>query len=652
VEKETAQGVASQLAPVQPAKSARAVFGGVNDPFALQRAVGNQGMQRLLESGGLQAKLRVSQPGDADEQDADQAAEQIISAQAAPRLQRKCACGGSCSRCQEEQEQIIHRSARTTPPTPQSFPFSIQRQASTTTTEESSHRAPAAEAGARRDQAQHPGEHPRALIVEDGAPSLAAGQMHKTQFLNLLQSRACATVDEVLKSVGHSTKRCPYIEKWLEYYRDKDAQYLMRVMHKYVPETARARTAHEAIGLMSGHARRAALTWARTGKVTEVPDGLPDMMLRGDGVPSGARKGSPLGADGRVQKKSRNEAAMGEPDAAAVKEQLGSGHSLDHRVQSQMSAAFGYDFSAVRVHTDATAGQLSGQFNARAFTIGSDVAFAGGEYRPGTLIGDALIAHELAHVIQQGGGSRSSQAQTKAGALGQDDSLEQDADRSAVGAVVSAWTGLRRGFTDVGAAALPRLKSGLRLQRCVAVAAAPEVAALAGGGAVAGEVTVGGLVTADIVGTGVVGTSVVGTGAVGTGVVGTGAVGTGVVGTGVVGAGVVGTGVVETGIVGTGVVGTGAAGTGAVTTGVATGTGVAGGTGVATGTGLTTALRIGGILAATQVSDEPHPQEREKPEERKKPICATEYPGIPLCDSLPSGYSFQSVSQALEALKK
>jgi hypothetical protein len=64
-----------------------------------------------------------------------------------------------------------------------------------------------------------------------------------------------------------------------------------------------------------------------------------------------------------------------------VKEQLGSGQSLDGRVQSQMSSAFGYDFSGVRVHADARAGELSGQLNARAFTIGSDVAFAGGEYR-------------------------------------------------------------------------------------------------------------------------------------------------------------------------------------------------------------------------------------------------------------------------------
>src|SRR5215813_15039781 len=130
----------------------------------LQRALGNQGMRTLLESGGLQAKLRVSQPGDADEQEADRVAEQIVSTQAGPRLQRKFACGGSCAQCQEEQASVIHRRARTAP-TLRSFPFSIQRQAAAT--DEGSHRAAAADADTRRDQARHPGEHPRTLIVED-----------------------------------------------------------------------------------------------------------------------------------------------------------------------------------------------------------------------------------------------------------------------------------------------------------------------------------------------------------------------------------------------------------------------------------------------------------------------------------------------------
>jgi hypothetical protein len=451
-----------------------------NDFFAgLQRTLGNQTMLRLFESGGVQAKLRISQPGDADEQEADRVAEQIVSRRSSnttPVLQRKCSCGGTCSSCkgEEEQEQVVHRSALGPL---RAFPFSIQRAP----TDPSSAR-PAAEEGHRHDQAKHPGEHPHVLVVEDNAPSLSAGQMRKTEFLNLLQSSTCATADAVLEAVKHTTKGCPYIKKWLAHYRGTDAQHLMRAMHKYAPETVRARSAHEAIALVNHRVQRAALSWARTGKVSDLPEGIQEEMGGGGFlgavsgfVHSGFGKGllgflgdgsSGNGTAGKVQRKSSNGVGAGTHDAAAVKEQLGSGHSLDGRVQSQMSSAFGYDFSSVRVHTDAKAGELSGQLNARAFTIGSDVAFAGGEYKPGTLIGDALIAHELAHVVQQGGGKQAGTAQSKDSSLSDESSLEQDADRSAVGAVVSAWTGAKKGLAEIGANALPQLKSGLKLLRC------------------------------------------------------------------------------------------------------------------------------------------------------------------------------------------
>ncbi len=416
MEKTTARGVKQGLQGAVPGYSPPHWATKFGDQFsALQRAVGNQGMQQLLESGGLQAKLRVSQPGDADEQDADRAAEHIVSVQAGPRLQRKCACGGSCSRCQEEQDPIIHRRARTAPIL-RSFPHSIQRQAATPTTEEPSHRAATAEADTRRDQAKHPGTHPRTLIVEDDAPNLGPGQLRKREFVALLQATACATADAVLESVAHTTEGCPYIKKWLEHYKGQDAAHLTRAMHKYAPETVRARSAYETIALVNQRVERAALKWAKTGKVTDLPDGIQEEMAGGGGFLGavlgfahsgfgsallgfigGERKQHEAGRAGEkkagggkatagnntVQRKSRDGATSGVHDVATVKEQLGSGHALDGRVQSRMSDAFGYAFSGVRVHTDAKAGELSGQLNARAFTIGNDVAFAGGEYPTG-----------------------------------------------------------------------------------------------------------------------------------------------------------------------------------------------------------------------------------------------------------------------------
>jgi hypothetical protein len=71
-----------------------------------------------------------------------------------------------------------------------------------------------------------------------------------------------------------------------------------------------------------------------------------------------------------------------------------------------MEPRFGHDFSHVRVHTDARAAESSHDMQANAYTLGRDVVFGAGQYRPGTATGNRLLAHELAHTIQQGRGSR------------------------------------------------------------------------------------------------------------------------------------------------------------------------------------------------------------------------------------------------------
>jgi len=80
----------------------------------------------------------------------------------------------------------------------------------------------------------------------------------------------------------------------------------------------------------------------------------------------------------------------------------GGGSSLDAGVQGRFSESLG-DLSDVRVHTDDTADRLNRSVSARAFATGTDVYFAKGEYSPGSADGDKLIAHELAHVVQQRG---------------------------------------------------------------------------------------------------------------------------------------------------------------------------------------------------------------------------------------------------------
>ncbi|HEX8116015.1 MAG TPA: DUF4157 domain-containing protein, partial [Pyrinomonadaceae bacterium] len=87
----------------------------------------------------------------------------------------------------------------------------------------------------------------------------------------------------------------------------------------------------------------------------------------------------------------------------AVHEVLGTaGRPLDTPTRTFMESKLGHDFSRVRVHTDARAAESARAVNALAYTVGRDVVFAAGRYAPGTREGRKLLAHELAHTVQQG----------------------------------------------------------------------------------------------------------------------------------------------------------------------------------------------------------------------------------------------------------
>jgi hypothetical protein len=82
------------------------------------------------------------------------------------------------------------------------------------------------------------------------------------------------------------------------------------------------------------------------------------------------------------------------------------GQPLPKSVRNFFEPRFAYDFSKVRVHTDAKSAEMARSINARAFTKGKDIVFGVGGYAPGVLAGQRLLAHELAHVIQQSGAPR------------------------------------------------------------------------------------------------------------------------------------------------------------------------------------------------------------------------------------------------------
>jgi hypothetical protein len=79
----------------------------------------------------------------------------------------------------------------------------------------------------------------------------------------------------------------------------------------------------------------------------------------------------------------------------------GGGEPLSDIAKKPLEHVFGIDFSQVRIHTDPEADSLNRELNAKAFTTGSDIFFRQGEYNPASQSGQRLIAHELAHVVQQ-----------------------------------------------------------------------------------------------------------------------------------------------------------------------------------------------------------------------------------------------------------
>ncbi len=94
------------------------------------------------------------------------------------------------------------------------------------------------------------------------------------------------------------------------------------------------------------------------------------------------------------------DAGRANPDAESVGSLPAEGEALAPPQTARMERAFDHDFGDVRIHTDSASAGAAEQLQAHAFTIGSDIYFGRGEFRPGTAEGDRLLAHELSHVVQ------------------------------------------------------------------------------------------------------------------------------------------------------------------------------------------------------------------------------------------------------------
>ena len=82
------------------------------------------------------------------------------------------------------------------------------------------------------------------------------------------------------------------------------------------------------------------------------------------------------------------------------------GAPLNSATRSFFEPRFDFDFSSVRVHANSTASQSAEATRAEAYALGDDIVFGANRYAPSSASGRQLLAHELAHVVQQSGGAR------------------------------------------------------------------------------------------------------------------------------------------------------------------------------------------------------------------------------------------------------
>jgi Domain of unknown function (DUF4157) len=267
---------------------------------------------------------------------------------------------------------------------------------------------------------------PGALLVAADAESVGPNQMRQDAFLDEVEQAACAAAEEALGGTMFTAEGCPWITHWIDYYRVRAPQQVEAAMHRYAPATATTETANECIAPICDRIRAGIADWRETGEIPPAPEDGPTIPATG---PEAASDTSA-------------------PAAVARTERFGPGRPLDAPVRARMESAFSADFSDVEIHTDPAAGLVSRSLGARAVAIGSHVAFAPGQYEPGTPVGDALIAHELTHVVQQG--EAPAAASERSGAR----SPEDEANLAAL---------------DVASARRPRVarRPGLTLQACI-----------------------------------------------------------------------------------------------------------------------------------------------------------------------------------------
>jgi hypothetical protein len=287
---------------------------------------------------------------------------------------------------------------------------------------------------------------PQALLVDD--VPVGPGQMLKSAFLAVLREQVTAAANEELGPV-YSAIGCPYIDQYFGRYAGQPAAAGEALLKRFAPATRAAHTAAELVPLVVTRVREGVRVWRDTGQAPADLAGVEPAAAAASAGPAAAR-------------------ALRAPDGsetlASLEAELGPAQPLDGTTASRMSSALGVDVSSARLHTGPVAARKAAEVGALAFAAGNNVVMGAGAPAAGSIEGDALLAHELAHTAQQSEAASDPVARRRPIA-GESAAAESHADLAAEGAVQALHGGgaARGGLVQrLGAA----FKSGVQLQRC------------------------------------------------------------------------------------------------------------------------------------------------------------------------------------------
>src|SRR5688572_3133623 len=282
----------------------------------LQRSIGNQALQRLINSQYIQAKLQVSTPGDPFEQEADRVADTVM---------RMPEPGGSA---QVQPKSISTQITRLAEPTSDQ---SIEDE-ETVSPKSMLQRVPVA---VREDDEDEEKVAPKIDRIEEQSSDTP-----------VLRSAADEEPEEQVEEAP--------VQRQTEEDEEEEVQTK--------PSTV----------------QRACTNCEEEMAHDEKPE---PVQLKA------AQPGAPN---------------LGGSVAKNVHAMNGRGNPLPPATRAFFEPRFGADFSNVRVHTDSQAAQTAKAINARAFTVGPNIAFGASQFAPESQQGKQILAHELTHVVQQG----------------------------------------------------------------------------------------------------------------------------------------------------------------------------------------------------------------------------------------------------------